>query len=450
MEITPNLSLPYILPSQAQKHVTHNEALRMLDALVQLSVLSRHLTMPPELVDDGDRYIVATGATGAWEGHDSRVAAWQDGSWSFLDPRPGWLCFIAAEDMPVFWNGSAWQDMAAMLTALQNLSHLGIGTTADETNPFAAKLNKALWTSLSTGEGGNGDLRYTLNKENAGNVLSLLMQSNWSGRAEIGLVGDDDLSVKVSPNGTTWKEAMRIGRNSGKVSFPLTNLLSDFAVSLLPDSGRFAGTIAKDNLATAFTFPSYLTLLNGTTAANGGKFVHDNNDYGGTRGSLPAMIRHLTDMIRAPANRRYGVEFFAAELTMGTGTLYPVTHEGVPYYYSMQLSFGPRAPAMTFHTYLRALDAPIVFARFSGQTIIKNGTPHGSYVVIEPGEGWVSLTVQDQIPPYTSNGYQPVPLNIHARQAGNRYLMACPALMGGLTGVDDNIGVIAGINRWLP
>jgi hypothetical protein len=30
------LSLPLIQPSQAQKHVTHNEALRILDAVVQL------------------------------------------------------------------------------------------------------------------------------------------------------------------------------------------------------------------------------------------------------------------------------------------------------------------------------------------------------------------------------------------------------------------------------
>ena len=41
------LSMPYIEPSQAQKHVTHNEALRVLDVLTQLSVLDRALTVPP-------------------------------------------------------------------------------------------------------------------------------------------------------------------------------------------------------------------------------------------------------------------------------------------------------------------------------------------------------------------------------------------------------------------
>ena len=46
-DITTQLLLPYILAAQAQKHVTHNEALRLLDAMVQLSVLDRNRTAPP-------------------------------------------------------------------------------------------------------------------------------------------------------------------------------------------------------------------------------------------------------------------------------------------------------------------------------------------------------------------------------------------------------------------
>lgn len=34
MDQTSHLKLPYIAPSQAQKHVTHNEAIGALDALV--------------------------------------------------------------------------------------------------------------------------------------------------------------------------------------------------------------------------------------------------------------------------------------------------------------------------------------------------------------------------------------------------------------------------------
>ena len=50
------------------------------------------------------------------------------------------------------------------ISLLQNLALLSVGTTVKTGNPFAAKLNKSLWTALTTGESGSGDLRYTLNK----------------------------------------------------------------------------------------------------------------------------------------------------------------------------------------------------------------------------------------------------------------------------------------------
>lgn len=53
-------------------------------------------------------------------------------------------------------------------------------------------------------------------------------------------------------------------------------------------------------------------------------------------------------------------------------------------------------------------------------------------------------------PPRSRYGYNHQPFNVYAAQAGYRYLLACSALMGGITQVDDNVGVIAGINRWLP
>ena len=59
------------------------------------------------------------------------------------------------------------------------------------------------------------------NKQAAGNTLSLLMQTGFSARAEIGLTGDDDLRVKVSPNGGDWFEALRIARETGGSPFPV-------------------------------------------------------------------------------------------------------------------------------------------------------------------------------------------------------------------------------------
>ena len=110
-DITTHLLLPYILAAQAQKHVTHNEALRLLDAVVQLSVLDRDLTAPPATPVDGDRYIVASGATGLWAGWDLNLTTWVDGVWMRLVPHPGWMAWIADEATFFVWNGSAWQSV---------------------------------------------------------------------------------------------------------------------------------------------------------------------------------------------------------------------------------------------------------------------------------------------------------------------------------------------------
>lgn len=106
-DVSPNLALPYISPGQAQKHVTHNEAVRALDALTQIAVDDRDSVEPPATPDEGARYIVAAGAAGDWAGYDHAVAAWQDGAWAFYPPAEGWLAWIRDEDILVVWDGAA-------------------------------------------------------------------------------------------------------------------------------------------------------------------------------------------------------------------------------------------------------------------------------------------------------------------------------------------------------
>jgi hypothetical protein len=136
----------------------------------------------------------------------------------FCVPQVGWSAYVIDEGALVAWNGSAWVDALAMLSVLQNLALLGVGTTADSTNPFSAKLNNALWVAKTVAEGGDGHLRYKLSKESAAKTLSLLFQNNYSGRAEIGLTGDDDFHFKVSADGSSWLDAIAIDRTTGKLS----------------------------------------------------------------------------------------------------------------------------------------------------------------------------------------------------------------------------------------
>lgn len=110
---SPKLLLPYLAASQAQKHVTHNEALRLLDGLVQLAVEDRDITAPPGSPGDGDCWIVASGATGAWAGWDDDIAMWSDGSWYRLAARTGFRAWVKDEAQLVVLASGGWAALGA-------------------------------------------------------------------------------------------------------------------------------------------------------------------------------------------------------------------------------------------------------------------------------------------------------------------------------------------------
>jgi len=213
METTPHLTLPYIVPSQAQKHVTHNEALRKLDVLVQLSVISRGRTTPPPEPAEGERHILGSSVSGEWEGRGGQIAVWQGGTWAFLQPTAGWRTWVEEEQSLLLFHDGQWRPLSGQF---QNLAMVGINATADTVN----RLTIASRTTLFNHDGSGHQLK--INKATPGDTASLLFQTGFSGRAELGTAGDDDLHVKVSNDGSSWHEAIVIDGGTGAVSLPST------------------------------------------------------------------------------------------------------------------------------------------------------------------------------------------------------------------------------------
>jgi hypothetical protein len=211
MSDTPLIALPLLEAAQAQKHVTHNEALLAIDALLHLAVISRAINVPPATPADGDRYLVAAGATGEWLGHVGQIAYREAGSWRFAIVKTGWRLWVAAENLFLIYDGTAWRDVQGAPT-MQNVALLGVNTTADATNKLAVASPSVLLTHAGS------DQRLKINKNAVGDTASLLFQDNFSGRAEIGLTGDDDFHFKVSADGATFFESLWISRASGLVT----------------------------------------------------------------------------------------------------------------------------------------------------------------------------------------------------------------------------------------
>ena len=252
-ETTPKLNLPLIAAQQAQKHVTHNEALRALDALVQATVKDRDLAAPPASAQEGDCYIVATGASGDWAGQENAIAEFRNGGWVFHAPAEGWLAFVQDENAFLFFDGSTWQNLTAAITALQNLLKLGINTTADDTNRLAVKSDAVLFSHDDVTPG-TGDVRFKVNKASAANTASLLFQDNWSGRAEIGLAGSDNFSLKVSADGIVWRDSIIADSTTGRVSFPSGGVREQLSASRTYYVDAANGNDANDGLTATQPF----------------------------------------------------------------------------------------------------------------------------------------------------------------------------------------------------
>jgi len=205
---TPNLDLPLIAPAQAQKHVTHNEALAMLDALIQLAVAAI-VSIPPAAPQPGDRYIVGATPSGAFAGRQNAVAAFDSGAWRFLSPASGWLAWNVATSTFLVFDGGAWIDAPARAASM-----FGIGAAPSAVNRLAVASEAALFTHAGAG------VQLKLNKSAAADTASLLYQSAFAGRAEAGLCGDDNFHLKVSADGAAWREALTVDAASGAVSLP--------------------------------------------------------------------------------------------------------------------------------------------------------------------------------------------------------------------------------------
>ena len=208
---SPILALPYIQPAQAQKHVTHNEGMRIIDAVAHLSVVSVTVSNPPALPAAGVRYVVGPVGLGDWVGHDGSVAVFDGAGWSFLPPVLGWIAWVEDETKLRIFDGTGWVTVPG-LGGADDL--LGLNTSADTTNRLAVSSAATLLTHEGAGH------QVKINKAATTDTASLLFQTNWSGRAEMGTTGSDDFEIKVSADGATFFTALRADGGEGHVTFP--------------------------------------------------------------------------------------------------------------------------------------------------------------------------------------------------------------------------------------
>lgn len=108
MPTTPRFALPLLAVAQAQKEVTHNEALILLDALIHAAVEAGPLAAPPSSPVDGQCWIVGATPTGAWAGQGNAIAIRAGGGWRFAPGRAGMRATRLTDGARLRFDGAAW------------------------------------------------------------------------------------------------------------------------------------------------------------------------------------------------------------------------------------------------------------------------------------------------------------------------------------------------------
>lgn len=85
-----------------------NANLRMLDCLIQGTVIDRDLATPPGSPAAGNTYIVAASPTGAWSGHATHIARYSGTAWEFYTPKAGWEMWVVDEGVKARFLAGAW------------------------------------------------------------------------------------------------------------------------------------------------------------------------------------------------------------------------------------------------------------------------------------------------------------------------------------------------------
>ena len=221
---TVKLGLPLVEASQAQKHVTVNEALARVDALTQLVLASRSVSLPPGAPGEGAAYAVPLGATGAWSGLEGQVALWLNGGWTSLVPAAGWRAWIADEGAPAIFDGLEWvpgtgsvsPNGAAMTARVIEIDHtIGSGTASDTVSVIPAQ-------SLVYGV--------------TGRVLTEITGTATAWRLGIGGISDDRYGSGLGLAADSWAR--------GLTASPLA-YYADTALTLTAEGGDFAGGVVR-------------------------------------------------------------------------------------------------------------------------------------------------------------------------------------------------------------
>lgn len=219
------LQLPLLAPGQALKYITHNEALRRLDRFVQMRIESFDTSVPPpsNLRREDVLYWTGRNPQGDWLDQANKLAFFDENSWQFFSAETGFTAIHLPSSELRVYDGENW---GALKNVHQNeFQTLGVSASPDTNNRLTVSSNASLFTHA-----GN-DHRLIINRATPNDTASLIFHTDFSASAELGLVGRDELQIKISSDGQDFVTAARLSTQTGDLILGETERPSHLTVN---------------------------------------------------------------------------------------------------------------------------------------------------------------------------------------------------------------------------
>lgn len=107
MTTTTNLQLLLLQYNQAQKELVVNEALMMIDALLNNSVIEIGVDLPPLQPNLGDSYIIGKSPINQWQDKSDYFCFYYNG-WRYLKPKAGLQFWVQSKKALYLFDGEGW------------------------------------------------------------------------------------------------------------------------------------------------------------------------------------------------------------------------------------------------------------------------------------------------------------------------------------------------------
>lgn len=91
-----------------------NNNFRLQSALLQCSITSSTVSAPPATPNDGDAYMVPTGATGAWAGQIGKLVQWDASlnAWFAVVIKKGFVVWFDDLEQLRVYTSTGWKTLA--------------------------------------------------------------------------------------------------------------------------------------------------------------------------------------------------------------------------------------------------------------------------------------------------------------------------------------------------